>query len=184
MIWGLVLIFGVIFLPESPYVLHGTFYPVSPLNAYHIRRHLIGIGRSEEARQVIADMNATCVDDPLVLEAMEELEIGIRAENEGGKATWIECFSTRNMLWKRTINGMVLQSIQQFNGQNFCMFSSAAMLSLFFFRNAILTVFYFSLQIIFTVILFSHWLVRRYHRMPFKQSWAVSPLLAPSQHYI
>ena len=53
---------------------------------------------------------------------MEELEIGIRAENEGGKATWIECFSTRNMLWKRTLNGMMLQFIQQLNGQNFCAF--------------------------------------------------------------
>jgi MFS transporter, SP family, sugar:H+ symporter len=86
---------------------------------------LIGIGRSEEARQVIADMNGTSLDDPLVVEAMEELEIGIRAENEGGKATWIECFSTRNMLWKRTINGMMLQFIQQLNGQNFCAFSFA-----------------------------------------------------------
>jgi len=47
------------------------------------------------------------------------LEVGIKEENEGGKATWLECFSTRNMLWKRTINGMMLQFIQQLNGQNF-----------------------------------------------------------------
>jgi len=55
----------------------------------------------------------------LVADIMEELEYGIRAENEGGKATWMECFSTRNMLWKRTANGMMLQFIQQLNGQNF-----------------------------------------------------------------
>jgi len=47
------------------------------------------------------------------------LAVGIREENEGGKATWAECFSTRNVLWKRTINGMMLQFIQQLNGQNF-----------------------------------------------------------------
>lgn len=50
---------------------------------------------------------------------IEELDFGIRAENEGGKATWLECFSTRNVLWKRTLNGMMLQFIQQLNGQNF-----------------------------------------------------------------
>lgn len=58
-------------------------------------------------------------DDLLTIEIIEELEFGIRAENEGGKATWVECFSSRNMLWKRTINGMMLQFIQQLNGQNF-----------------------------------------------------------------
>jgi MFS transporter, SP family, sugar:H+ symporter len=81
---------------------------------------LIGIGKHDEARQIIATMNNTSLDDPVVIDAIEELEIGIRAENEGGKVSWMECFSTRNMLWKRTMNGMVLQCIQQLNGQNFC----------------------------------------------------------------
>jgi SP family sugar:H+ symporter-like MFS transporter len=67
-------------------------------------------------------MNSTTIDDPVVIDSMEELEFGIRAENEGGKVSWMECFSTRNMLWKRTINGMMLQFIQQLNGQNFCIF--------------------------------------------------------------
>ena len=102
---------------------------------------MIGIGQPEQARQVIADMNGTSLDDPLVEEAMEELEIGIRAENEGGKATWMECFSTRNMLWKRTINGMMLQFIQQLNGQNFCaslsasnLFNGKSVLTIAFYR--------------------------------------------------
>lgn len=55
----------------------------------------------------------------MVTETLEELEYAIHAENDGGKATWLECFSERNMLWKRTINGMMLQFIQQLNGQNF-----------------------------------------------------------------
>ncbi|KDQ51113.1 hypothetical protein JAAARDRAFT_140816 [Jaapia argillacea MUCL 33604] len=100
MVWGLVLLSGIFFLPESP-------------------RHLLGRGREEEARQVIAELNSVPIDDPLVLETMEQLEFGINAENAGGKATWMECFSTRNQLWKRTINGMMLQFIQQLNGQNF-----------------------------------------------------------------
>lgn len=68
---------------------------------------------------VVAQLNGVPEDDLLVIETMEELEFAIRMENEGGKATWAECFSTRNMLWKRTLNGMMLQFIQQLNGQNF-----------------------------------------------------------------
>ncbi|PAV20481.1 general substrate transporter [Pyrrhoderma noxium] len=100
MLWGLFLLSGIFFLPESP-------------------RHLLGSGREEEARKVIAELNSAEVDDPIVLDTIEELETGIRAENEGGKATWSECFSTRNQLWKRTVNGMMLMFIQQLNGQNF-----------------------------------------------------------------
>ena len=83
------------------------------------RRHLLGTGRIEEARTVVAKLNGVDLDDPLVDDLVGELDFAIRAENEGGKATWAECFSTRNNLWKRTINGMMLQFIQQLNGQNF-----------------------------------------------------------------
>jgi len=100
LLWGLILLSGIFFLPESP-------------------RHLLGTGRKDEARRVIAALNGVPEDDALVEESVEELEFAITAENEGGKATWAECFSTRNNLWKRTGNGMMLQFIQQLNGQNF-----------------------------------------------------------------
>ncbi|KAF8240859.1 sugar transporter [Tricholoma matsutake] len=100
LVWGFVLLSGIFFLPESP-------------------RHLLGAGRQEEARQVVAELNGVPLNDGLVNEIIEELEFGIKAENEGGKATWMECFSSRNNLWKRTVNGMMLQFIQQLNGQNF-----------------------------------------------------------------
>ncbi|KAJ3558801.1 hypothetical protein NM688_g710 [Phlebia brevispora] len=100
MLWGLILLSGIFFLPESP-------------------RHLLGIGKEDEARAVVAQLNSVPEDDPLVVETIDELEYAIKAENEGGKATWLECYSTRNMLWKRTLNGMMLQFIQQLNGQNF-----------------------------------------------------------------
>ena len=82
-------------------------------------RHLLGCGKEAQARTVIAQLNGVPEDDALVFETIDELEFGIKAENEGGKATWMECFSSRNLLWKRTINGMMLQFIQQLNGQNF-----------------------------------------------------------------
>ena len=67
----------------------------------------------------MAQLNSVPEDDPLVDELIDELEYGIKQENEGGKDTWLECFSQRNLLWKRTINGIMLQFIQQLNGQNF-----------------------------------------------------------------
>jgi SP family sugar:H+ symporter-like MFS transporter len=61
-----------------------------------------------------------------VYEIVDELQYTIKAENEGGKATWAECFSTCNALWKRTVNGMVLQFVQQLHGQNFyCAYPSS-----------------------------------------------------------
>ena len=125
LLWGFILLSGVFFLPESPYVLF-KFCSITSQNysysEYTFRRHLIGIGRREEARIVIAALNSVPEDDGLVDELVDELDFAIQTENEGGKATWLECFSTRNNLWKRTINGMMLQFIQQLNGQNFyCM---------------------------------------------------------------
>lgn len=70
-------------------------------------RHLLGINKEDEARAALADLNGVPGDDPLVQEILEELQLGIKEENEGGKATWLECFSTRNLLWKRTGNGMM-----------------------------------------------------------------------------
>jgi SP family sugar:H+ symporter-like MFS transporter len=82
-------------------------------------RHLLGIGERDEAKRVIALLNGVPEDHAIVVDSMEELDYTLKAENEGGKATWMECFSTRNNLWKRTGNGMMLQFIQQLNGQNF-----------------------------------------------------------------
>ncbi|KAG2099885.1 uncharacterized protein F5147DRAFT_711408 [Suillus discolor] len=103
MVWGIIILSGMFFLPESP-------------------RHLLGTGRSDEARKVIAELNGVPEDDPIVIGIVKELDFAIKAENEGGKATWLECFSTRNALWRRTMNGIMLQFIQQLNGQNFYYF--------------------------------------------------------------
>ncbi|KAL7417901.1 general substrate transporter [Mrakia frigida] len=99
-LFGLILCSGILFLPESP-------------------RLLIGRGDEEGARKAIAMLNGVETDDPTVTEEIDDLNYGLSLENEGGKATWLECFSTRNVLWKRTLNGMMLQFIQQLNGQNF-----------------------------------------------------------------
>lgn len=80
---------------------------------------MLGTGRAAEARRVIAELNNVSEDDALVIEIVEELDFAIKGENAGGKATWAECFSPRNAMWRRTVNGMMLQFIAQLNGQNF-----------------------------------------------------------------
>lgn len=98
-LFGLILVIGIVFLPESP-------------------RHLLNCGRTDEARHVIASLNNASLDSELVTDTMAELQDGLAAENEGGKAaTWMECFSPRVRI--RTIHGIVLQALQQLNGQNF-----------------------------------------------------------------
>ncbi|KIY65663.1 general substrate transporter [Cylindrobasidium torrendii FP15055 ss-10] len=97
---GLIILSGMFFLPESP-------------------RYLLGNNRIGEARKVLAELNGVPEEDCLIEDLVEDLLYGIKIENDGGKATWGECFSSRNMLWKRTMNGMMLQFIQQLNGQNF-----------------------------------------------------------------
>lgn len=52
-------------------------------------------------------MNDTTADSALVDDIVAELEEGIKAENEGGKAGWLECFSPQVRM--RTINGMMIQ---------------------------------------------------------------------------
>ncbi|KZT22640.1 sugar transporter [Neolentinus lepideus HHB14362 ss-1] len=100
MLWGLTLLSGMFFLPESP-------------------RHLLYTSHPALARRVIAQMNGVPVEDPLVHGIVDELEYGLKMENQGGRAGWKECFSPNARMWYRTLNGMMLQGLQQINGQNF-----------------------------------------------------------------
>lgn len=100
LIWGAFLIVGGLLLPESP-------------------RLLLGRGDEQGALNAVARLNDCKVGDPLARDVIKDLEGAIREENEGGKAGWLECFSTRSMMWKRTLNGCMVQFLQQLNGQNF-----------------------------------------------------------------
>ncbi|UOH85377.1 hypothetical protein LQV05_002199 [Cryptococcus neoformans] len=100
LVWGAFLIVGGLLLPESP-------------------RLLLGRGDEKGALKAIARLNDCEVDDALTRDVIKDLEEAIKEENEGGKAGWLECFSTRSMMWKRTLNGCMIQFLQQLNGQNF-----------------------------------------------------------------
>jgi SP family sugar:H+ symporter-like MFS transporter len=88
--WGLVLMAGAAILPESP-------------------RLLLGKGREEDAYKAIASLNDCPVDSEKTREVALELEEAIAAENAEGKASWVECFSIKNRMFHRTMNGMMIQ---------------------------------------------------------------------------
>ncbi|WVQ96594.1 hypothetical protein IAU59_003699 [Kwoniella sp. CBS 9459] len=99
--WGFFLIGGSLLLPESP-------------------RLLLGKGKEEAAIVAIAKLNDCEVGDKITQDVMRELEDAIKQENDGGKAGWLECISfNQSMMWKRTLNGCMVQFLQQLNGQNF-----------------------------------------------------------------
>ena len=76
---------------------------------------------------MIAELGSVPIDSDVVEAHVAELAEAIRAENEGGKATWAACFSLQNAMWRRTGKGIMLQCIQQLNGQNFyCACSDSA----------------------------------------------------------
>ncbi|KAH6904945.1 sugar transporter [Coprinopsis sp. MPI-PUGE-AT-0042] len=73
MLWGLIMLSGI----------------SSSLN---LLVTLLGTGRRTEARRVVALLNGASESNPVVDELLGELEYAIKAENEGGKATWAEMF--------------------------------------------------------------------------------------------
>lgn len=99
-IWGVLLILGAWALPESP-------------------RLLLGKGKEEQALRSIAALNDCTIDDPKAQEMLVELEEAVAVENAEGKGSWLELFSLKGHMWKRTLNGMMIQFLQQLNGQNF-----------------------------------------------------------------
>lgn len=98
LVWGLGLLSGIFFLPESPYV-DFTLCLVPKLSSFPCSRHLLGNGKVEEARRVVAELNGVPVDDALVTETVDELQFAINEENAGGKVTWAECFSSTGSMW-------------------------------------------------------------------------------------
>jgi SP family sugar:H+ symporter-like MFS transporter len=111
MLWGLILCIGICSLftpaPSFKFQFRANFSAI-PSNLVLLPespRHLIYKDRMVDARAAIAQMNESTADSALVDDIVAELLEGIQEENEGGKATWAECFSPSVRM--RTINGMM-----------------------------------------------------------------------------
>jgi MFS family permease len=93
---------GIQFIPALFLIIGLPFLPRSP-------RWLAKVGRTEEAIQTLADIQANGnIDDPLVVAEWEEIWTVLAAEREAPKA-WRKFFY-RGM-WKRTLAGMSVQYV-------------------------------------------------------------------------
>ncbi|EPQ31961.1 uncharacterized protein PFL1_00160 [Pseudozyma flocculosa PF-1] len=113
LLWGVILIALMTVLPESP-------------------RWKLQRGDVVEARRVMAamrnielrDFHGELRGDKWMEAELADMNEGILIENEAFKdrnyiSAYLLCFSNKQQMWKRTLNGIMLQTIQQLNGQNF-----------------------------------------------------------------
>ncbi|MCJ1445107.1 MAG: High-affinity glucose transporter rgt2 [Stictis urceolatum] len=96
--WSLILITGLLFLPETP--------------RYHIKR-----GRNEQAAKSLSRLRRVDVDHPALVEELAEIQANHEYEMSLGNASYLDCF--KGNLGRRLLTGCLLQSLQQLTGVNF-----------------------------------------------------------------
>jgi SP family sugar:H+ symporter-like MFS transporter len=97
--WALVLMTGLIFLPETP-------------------RYLIKVGKKEQAAKSLSRLRRLPVDNPYLQEELTEVEENYQHELSLGKSSYRD-FLQYQTLGKRLITGCCLQALQQLTGVNF-----------------------------------------------------------------
>ncbi|CCE64514.1 hypothetical protein TPHA_0H03110 [Tetrapisispora phaffii CBS 4417] len=98
--WALFMIGGMLLVPESA-------------------RFLVQKGRLEEAKVSLSKTNKATVDSPIVVREFDEIFAAVEAERAAGNASWGEIFSRKGAILKRTIMGVMIQSLQQLTGNNY-----------------------------------------------------------------
>lgn len=96
--WAIILISGMLILPESP-------------------RFLIKQGKGEKAAQALGTLRRLPADHPSITAELAEVRANHEYEMSLGKASYIDCF--RGDMIKRQFTGMALQGLQQLTGINF-----------------------------------------------------------------
>lgn len=96
--WSLVLIIGLLFLPETP-------------------RFLIKKNRMDKAARALGRLRRLPADHPAVVDELAEIKANHDYEVSIGKASYIDCF--RPPILKRQFTGMAVQALQQLTGINF-----------------------------------------------------------------
>ena len=93
--WGIILIVGMLILPETP--------------RYHIKK-----GKNEQAAKALSRLRRLDVDHPALIEELSEIQANHEYEMSLGKASYVDCF--KGTLGKRLATGCLLQSLQQLTG--------------------------------------------------------------------
>jgi len=112
-IFASVLAFGMVFLPESP-------------------RWLIKRGRDADAAKSLSRLTALDINDPEVETELADIRANLKAEEELGEHSYLDCFRNGpNKIGFRTMTGVLLQAWQQLTGINFIFYYGTT-----FFKNS------------------------------------------------
>lgn len=96
--WALILIGGMLILPETP-------------------RFLIKRGKNDQAAHALAKIRRLPADHTAITEELNEVRANHEYEMSLGTASYLDCF--RGTMRKRQLTGMALQGLQQLTGINF-----------------------------------------------------------------
>ncbi|KAF1823194.1 MFS transporter [Dissoconium aciculare CBS 342.82] len=96
--WSLIIVVGLIFLPETP-------------------RYLIKRNRPEQAAKALSVLRRIPADDPGIKHELSEIQANHNYELTLGKATYLDCL--KGTIGKRLLTGCLLQGLQQLTGVNF-----------------------------------------------------------------
>jgi sugar porter (SP) family MFS transporter len=96
--WAIILITGMLILPETP-------------------RYLIKKGNYEKAARALSRLRRIPTDSAAIISELDEIKANHQFEMSIGRARYIDCF--RGQMLKRQLTGMGLQALQQLTGINF-----------------------------------------------------------------
>jgi SP family sugar:H+ symporter-like MFS transporter len=96
--WAIILIVGMLILPETP-------------------RFLIMQGKGDRAARSLGILRRLPADHPSIQDELAEVKANHDYEMSLGKASYLDCF--RDGMRKRQLTGMALQALQQLTGINF-----------------------------------------------------------------
>ncbi|CAI5015592.1 BBT_HP_G0093660.mRNA.1.CDS.1 [Saccharomyces cerevisiae] len=100
LLWALILIVGMVFLPDTP--------------RFHVMK-----GDIKKARSSLCTLRGLRPEDKFIEEELEEIVANYEYEKTFGKSTILDCFKTGNHQLKRITTGIVIQALQQLTGINF-----------------------------------------------------------------
>lgn len=98
--WAIFMICGMSFVPESP-------------------RFLVEVGKLDEARRSLASTNKVSVDSSFVQHELDLIEASVEETKAAGSASWSELVTGKPAMLKRTLMGIMIQSLQQLTGDNY-----------------------------------------------------------------
>ncbi|GMF81423.1 unnamed protein product [Aspergillus oryzae] len=141
-------------------------------------RFLIKKGNDTQALRSLVFLRRLSADDPDLLAEMEELKNNWEYEKSIGSASYLECF--KGTAGKRTITGIILQSLQQLVGINFIIYYGTS----YFAENVqglpdsfILQVIVNSINVVMTLP--GLWAIDRFGRRPVLLTGALASTFGP-----